>query len=144
MSFIRSGSNPEALYIWGGARDGVNISHSLLPPFANRWPDDTYPPSFVVPWTPFRLTCLSWLNGADRTSRAGLLVEEIHIFLETGERVPKTWGIKQMLRDNRRTAFMVRLTYKKNFFYMWPVTWMYVVKNVCAGVCAGMTVPRRA
>jgi hypothetical protein len=96
MSYIRSLSNPEGLYIWHDVDGTVHILHSVPPPLSSKWPRVhgvravgkklvqtrrmvDFPPEIIVPYRAFRDTCSRWASGFDaeglphRVSRAPVL-----------------------------------------------------------------------
>ena len=130
MSYIRSGSNPEGLYIVGCTPKSIEIMHSVRPPLSSKWPAGG--PSIVVPSRAFHATCRIWADGYEPdkgTSHDGLHVQEIHVFLHNGKPVPANWGAQAAAASSGAAAFLVRLSYGKQFVFMWRVTWMYIVHN---------------
>ena len=63
--------------------------------------------------------------------RGGLVVEEMHIFTDTGKPVSAKHNILRARLEGkaRNTGFLIRLSYKGKFFFMWRVTWMYIIQN---------------
>ena len=78
MSYIRSNSNPESLYIWGGGPGGcVTICH--------RSSAKEIPASFNVPTRAFDRVRRKWAKGYDeKASSGGILVEEVHVYMRSG------------------------------------------------------------
>lgn len=150
MSYIRCLSNPEGLYIWGQSDGAVVITHSVQPPLSSKWPrrriyravgkgpknrmvptrkfyDAT--PAIKVPIRVFHHVCRKWTASfEDRVSYRGLTVEEVHVYLDTGKPVPNQTLLQSVwdMDRGRRDAFLIRLSYKGQFFHMWRVTWEYV------------------
>jgi hypothetical protein len=150
VSYIRSGSNPEGLYIWGQADGTVHVAHNVPVPLSSKWPRGPgwklvrgkivpskrlvdFPPCIVVPAAVFRDTCRQWAKDYsptyDKTSRRGLVVEEMEIWTDTGLPVTEKLTSKDVFSKARRMRSVIRFSYKKQFFFMWRVTWMYIVRN---------------
>lgn len=125
---------------------------NVPPPLSSKWPRERawklvrgnivktkkmvdLPPCIVVPAKVFEDTCRQWAKHhgyppSEKTSKRGLIVEEMHVFTDTGLPVPATRSAKEMFKKNaRRTEFLIRFSYKKQFFFMWRVTWLYVIRN---------------
>lgn len=128
MSYIRCLSNPESLYVFDtqtrSGKSATEILHCIDPPLASagRQP-------ILVPTRAFREVCRAWANGARDVTRRGLRVREVHVFADTGRRVPQRRSVRQMFDDAARSRYVVRLTYGRHWFCMWPVTWAYIVGN---------------
>lgn len=134
MSYIRSLSNPEGLYIFGS--NGIHIYHGLKPPLCSEksWP-------IVIPESDFYRVCHAWDHGPDQWkgpaySRDFSAREEL-IFVNTGKRVPDDVAsmrrsMKDLFKGKKRPLerFVIRLQYKKKYIMIWRVTWHYVVENV--------------
>ena len=39
--------------------------------------------------------------------------------------------MKEALASRREGRFLIRFAYKNDWFFMWRVTWAYVVEDVC-------------
>ena len=137
MSYIRCLSNPEGLYIYGGA-DGVWINHNVRPPLASKKADDGCSPHFIVPQRDFDQVGLKWDKGwaHDERVRSGKLVaQEVHVYLDTGRPVERDWH-KRIFRETnkvterRPSAFFIKLSYGRRFVMLWRVTWQYVVRSI--------------
>ena len=122
MSYIRSGSNPEGLYIFGS--DGaVTICHGVKPPLASKTTQ------FNVPLAQFEGVCARWYAGAERVRVRDTIVEEVHLNRKTGkppQDPPMTFPWSIFDSDN---TFLIRFQHKKHFFCMWSVTWDAVVRS---------------
>jgi len=107
MSYIRSGSNPEKLYIWGGIEDAtiaegskdtwnipLNIFNGLIKKFHRRFHD--YPCQYK-----------------------GAQVEEVWVDEDGNEGVLNS--------HLKRLECKVKLSYEDHFVIMWDVTWEYIV-----------------
>lgn len=125
MSFIRSLSNPEGLYIFGGM-DGIEIATGNGWKLSNIGPDN---PSMVVPYDAFIKVCEDWDQNADSAEADGFFAGEQHIWADTGELVdPETDPIQQWFTGNRRESrYAIKLSYGDKFCFLWSVTWQYVV-----------------
>jgi hypothetical protein len=122
MSYIRSASNPESLYIWGyGER--VTIAHRVLRPLSSA---KEIPASFDVPTAHFDKVRAQWAKGREKASSGGITVEEAHIYLRSGRPVPRRPMMTQ-ITSKAPTEFLIRLSYKKHFILLWRVTWEHVV-----------------
>jgi hypothetical protein len=124
MSYIRSTSNPESLYIWGDAFDLVNISYRVDPPLASTRQE------MRVPRAAFEEACLKWKEWGEVHEIIevdGFRVELVRILLCTGRAPPKNFN---PLKDRREGAFLIRISYQRRFVHLWEVTWDHVVSNV--------------
>lgn len=127
MSYIRCLSNPERLYVFDDDR-GICVIHSVRPPLASPNKDKLAPAMFHVPVKAFHDVCLRWEMSGDGGVRSrGLRVREVCVYLATGVRVAANERYGDGLRN--RTEYLIRFEYKKHFFYMWRVTWEYVVRR---------------
>jgi hypothetical protein len=133
MSYIRCLSNPEGMYIYGGA-DGVWISHNVKPPLASKEADDGCSPHFVVPSRDFDRLGLKWAKdwAYDEHVRSGkLAAQQVHVYLDTGKPVEKNWANRFFRKGPKRpSAFLIKLSYGRHFVMMWRVTWHYIVQNI--------------
>lgn len=120
MSYIRSSSNPEGLYIWCDIKGSVHLSHIIKSPLSSA---AVLPHEFTIPRYIFE-HILKKYDGQSEVKFRGLKVEERVVNLETGQiydgAFPKVKGTYQ---------FMIRLSYKNEFIIMWPVTWDYIVSH---------------
>lgn len=129
MSYIRAGSNPEALYIVGGDRNRVEVyAHRVRGLTSKTLPEN----SWALPAKAFNRVLALWAEGyRDRASCGGIVVEEVFVFTDTGKPVPdrpqRRLAIKRYMEDTRERRFVIRLSYKGDYICMWPVTWQYVV-----------------
>lgn len=130
MSFIRCLSNPEGLYVWSDVDGTVHIHYGgrkkPKPPLSKG--DD-----MRVPYRTFMRVCKKWDGWEDDVRVNGFRVKEEHVFLKTGKPVPSdlyanvTAYAKHM--DKHPAEYLIRVSYKGNFVYLWRVTWQYVVSN---------------
>lgn len=124
MSYIRPLSNPESLYVWV-EKDGVHIIHRVMPPLASKWPKSKTPPEIRVPQHIFHRVCRQWEDDSDEhASYRGLVVKEVRVDAETGEPLSE--------HEDADGSWLIRLSYKRQFFFMWRVTWEHVVRNANA------------
>lgn len=91
MSFIRSGSNPEALYVVHNVSNTVDIWHGLKYPLCNK--GKTY---INLPAKPFLGACRRWAmkhypGDGRKVEYRGVTIEEKMIFLKTGKDIPDSW-----------------------------------------------------
>jgi len=161
MSYIRSTSNPERLYIYATIDNTVHIHHGVRPPLSSPWKKQflyktvskgdkkrrvktgqryAEPPLIVVPTHIFEHVCRRWREtyGQEHVAYRGLVVEEVHIHTDTGRPVPKNQRRLAGLAEMLRRAFLIRLAYKGQFFCMWRVTWEYVTADVHRGDSRGL------
>lgn len=128
MSYIRSTSNHEGLYIWGDCRGRVHVSHHIAPPLASDGEptNDRDYQGFTVPRHVFEHVCREWhRRGGAEVRYRGLRVRELATFLDDGtEATGEAW------MGRRRYNIFVRLEYGAHFLSLWHVTWTYVVNNV--------------
>ena len=142
VSYIRYLSNPEDLYVWNTVTNTVEFTWSVGKPLSSGRKG-----SMSVPRRVFERACSAWSRGDEDVSIDGFNVKEEHVFVKTGKKVPE--GFTQRIFDkafvkkkrSRRalhaairrmsddTAFLVRVGYKKDFVYLWRVTWEHVVSN---------------
>jgi hypothetical protein len=137
MSFIRSLSNPEGLYIYNTMEDLVWIHHSVKPPLASKSSEDHIPHTFSVPERDFLAIGRKWARNfwnydTDEICRSGkLTVGEVHVFMDTGKKVHKGWVHRHFFeRRSRRTEFLIKLAYGKHYVMMWRTTWHYIVHSI--------------
>jgi hypothetical protein len=139
MSFIRSTSNPERLYVWGDAAERVTVNwagpQAPKPPLAKG-------EQMVVPWKTFYRAAWQWDRYQEANYR-GFRVMEMHIFMDTGKRVPDSYDVLTA-RPRRETGFLYRISYKDKFVFVWKVTWAYVVHQVIEQVEADKKRRRRS
>lgn len=116
MSYIRGLSNPEGLYIWGEGDGTVYICHNLISPFSSSRHE--HGEQLQVPRALFEEVCCRWAerrftnrgSAEDGIRRSGLSVRE-----------------ESTKRD---LNWKIRFEYEGRFFYMWQVTWDYIVRGV--------------
>lgn len=113
MSYIRSGSNPEKLYIWGDGENAtiaegskptwnipLNIFNGLIRKFHRRFHD--YPCQYK-----------------------GAQVEEVWVFeTESGDIEAVKNEVAAYLKPS---VPKVKLSYEDHYVIMWDVTWEYIV-----------------
>ena len=125
MSYIRCLSNPEGLYIYGTHKDLICIHHNVPAPLSSGLNDGQG--FFTIPELHFTKAIKYWKQGR-KYCKGGFLVEEEHIYLDTGMMVPER-TIENMIAEKRPTSYRIRLQYRSDFVYLWRVTWEYVVRN---------------
>lgn len=126
MSYIRCLSNPEALYIYGDCSGYVNISHGVKPPLSSGR-------DFRIPDRDFHRVGKKWADWCDeeRGIKSGhLKVQEILVYRDTGKPVGREWRKNYFHKKQRPTDFLVRISYKRDFVFLWKVTWEYVVHSI--------------
>jgi hypothetical protein len=100
MSFIRSGSNPEGLYVWG---DGTNINITA---------DETHGKIRTIPQTIFEPLAKKYCrNSGEAITLSGASIQEIWV------------------KNRKRNELKVRLSYKDWSIHMWEVTWEYIIRR---------------
>ncbi len=112
MSYIRSTSNPESLYIWGDSDGMINICHTVKPPRASRPLTPDTSEWIRVPLKDFHTVCRKWHAGVRDITRGVVRVREA------------------VVPEKGRNEFLVRFSYRRRWFCMWYVTWEYVVHDV--------------
>lgn len=121
MSYIRCLSNPEGLYIWNDGKN-VSITHSVKYPQSSRV---SFPP---VPQKYFDAALAKWhKNPFGPINYRGIEIKEEHVYSKSFRPVrgePKWW-----LRKTAPTQFMIRLSYKNAYIYMWRVTMEYIANR---------------
>lgn len=118
MSYIRSLSNPESLYVYG---DGKNINFHWLvkPPFAS--PGG----GMKIPHDIFTKAGQKWaeqFSGDKKVSVGGFTIEEVHVYDKTAKKVRP--GAPFNLPPTR---FGWKLSYKGQFVILWAVTMHYMM-----------------
>jgi len=136
MSFIRSFSNPENLYVVA-LEDGINLMHRVKPPLASAWPKDGNNALMIVPHLPFWAVCQLWEAGGmdpppgkdgQWATHQGFTAEEIHVYTDTGKPVTGRMPFTALF-TSRPHEWLVRLSYRRQFVFLWRVTWEYVVRD---------------
>jgi len=119
MSYIRSGSNPEGLYIIGNMNDQLEIF------------DDPDERSKTMPIEVFEKLCKMWFdNFCDDVEYKGASIEDVCVFKDDGELSPIETRCTDM--KERPIAFKTRLSYTGKtaaddwFVDMYDVTWFYI------------------
>ena len=117
MSYIRGNSNPEGLYVFDDG-EKIRIKGGL--------PCSVDPDMAIDPEI-FRKVAVRWEHeGQDEpVSEKGFRVEEIYTYLEDGSPVGE-----KVVHEERKRAFLVKLTHGKKKIFLWRVTWEYVVNDV--------------
>jgi len=135
MSYIRCLSNPEGLYIWAQSDGRTCITHNVRAPLSSvEKPKGLV--NIIVPTTAFDRACILWDEGNEPASCRGVRVEEVHVLTKTGKPVPENFfdfGIgsgKLAARMKKNPVeLLIKLSYKKEFVFMWRVTWEYIVRH---------------
>lgn len=132
MSYIRAGSNPEGLYIFGNGNHQVEILGGLP---ISKLPGPHM--AVIVPRSSFHHVAKRWREDDCVPARhKGLSVDEVQVFLKTGKRVPKKMPLKKWIKEP--IAFLICLSWKKWKIFMWRVTWEYIVDGIIrrdSGAC---------
>lgn len=110
MSYIRSTSNPEGLYIYGSCDDEIWIHHDVKPPLSS---GGDY--KIVVPEEAFTSACRRWCREYAYHSRKlievdGFSIQRNRIFLKNGHLVPEKFDF---LFPNKFIKFLYRILAKK-------------------------------
>lgn len=129
MSFIRCWTNPEGLYVWDDINGYVAIAHTLNKPFCSFNDTKFVEDQIQVPRREFYGVCKQWDNSSYKTAKyKDFSAEEVEIFDDNGEIVPEDYDYLNPTHG-RKTSYRIKVQYKKEFVYLWRVTWEYVVKN---------------
>jgi len=139
MSYIRCLSNPEGLYVWSDGKF-ANITHNVKPPHSSG-------KDFTIPHRVFERVLKRWADYHQPAKCAGAVAEELSVDRKIGEVIgpfkPCNRGCERqgkafilckpchakMMKDIRRSSYVIRLSYKGNFVNMWRVTWDYMTKR---------------
>lgn len=126
MSFIRSTSNPESLYVY----DDVNgyIQWYWHP----KAPLRSAPGMMQVPPKAFYAACRQWVKKACfglkcRVSVDGFTIEADNFYTKTGKRARMHGTVLEWMHDKKQRNYLIRVSYKKNVVHMWAVTWECIV-----------------
>ncbi len=130
MSYIRSGSNPEGLYIFSTQGPKGRLHVEVLVGWFHKLTNITNDSPMLVPQGVFDRAAVMWDDDGEKASYKGFKVEEVHVYEDDGSPVPKKRSIKASLEDKRRSFFGVKVSYKGKWVIVWRVTWAYVVRNV--------------
>lgn len=124
MSFIRCLSNPERLYVWHDVDGTVHIHYggkgAPKPPFSKG-------ELMCVPWKTFLKAAEQW-DWNEECRYRGFVVEEVYVFMDTGKKVPSSYDVITA-KPRRKTEYLIRVSYKGNFVFLWKVTWAYVMES---------------
>jgi len=132
MSYIRCLSNPEGLYIYGNTKGQITISHNIPSPRAKPgYVKGEFPPEIVLPQHIFHYVCQRWNNGNESIKYRGCKVKEEYIEWKNGKKISNNITAEELLTRNVRREYLIKFEYKGKWFYMWRVTWKYIVRNVC-------------
>ncbi|OGF52930.1 MAG: hypothetical protein A2Z21_01870 [Candidatus Fraserbacteria bacterium RBG_16_55_9] len=127
MSYIRSGTNPEGLYIWeggNGKKAFVDISWPQEKPLSSGRGE------IVIPASIFQKAVREWDRvGAVRgVAFKDFTIKEVYVNPTTGRDARRSvWKRRSLIV--RDAEFFIRLGYKRKFVYLWQVTWEYVGKD---------------
>ena len=122
MSYIRSTSNPEGLYIWHDVSEDIMIHWNQMPPLCSKQTGMAIPAKVFY-------KAVEKAKWGEKTTVDGFTIEEQYIFMDTGKKVPTNHDI---FREQRKLAYQIKLSYKNRFVFLWKVTWRYVVDGVLA------------
>ena len=116
MSYIRSGSNPENLYIWGDKED-VYIS--------------------IGGETELKKVPIKTFNGLLKKYHKNfhevpcvfksLKIEEVWVKVDDKQNILGEIDDDEKIVDFLKTEIRMKLSYDNWFIYMWFVTWEYIV-----------------
>jgi len=95
MSYIRSTSNPEGLYVYS---DGEFVNIHIDPAFA-RGPDVKH--GLRIPQEVFDTACKKWHKTWSDTEHEGFSIEEVHVFEDDLTPVPEGFLNQDMLRESK-------------------------------------------
>lgn len=113
MSYIRSGSNPESLYVYG-TEDRVYICEGSLP-------------NWFIPLKDFNSILRKYhrLFHEAPVTYKGLKIEEVWVDEKNNERDGEYYDptIDKLLNCK------IKLSYNENSVIMWDVTWEYIVNG---------------
>ena len=133
MSYIRCGSNPEGLYIFGGLK-GIEVytdraskkDISWTIPFRHfkevckRW-DEAFDEDEGVKYGDFSCKCV-WVNSDFEEKEVKEVSEHFEKVFKQAIEAKPTVGLQL---ENK-----VKLTWKGESIYLWDVTWLVVVQRV--------------
>lgn len=77
MSYIRSTSNPESLYIWGDDKR-VQVCHRVPKPLSSA---KEMPAAFDIPAKTFDRVLARWVRSEEKVSLQGCSVEEVSVYI---------------------------------------------------------------
>ena len=130
MSYIRSGSNPEGLYIIGTSMRGHNYAEVMLPNGGE---------IIWIPAAVFHEVCRRWehANDDDDVRYRGMRAREVWMHeLKCGKVIPEsefsrefTQWLKRPAKRGPRNIRQVEVSYKGKRFWCWRVTWEYIVRD---------------
>lgn len=129
MSYIRSTSNPEELYIYSSGKY-VHITHNVNKPFSSgkKSPqeDDMTIPTYIFENAlrkykrRYRVLPISYRD---------LKIEEVHLYKDNGKKVPVNLTVKKYFEASEKrggTLFQIKISYKNKFVCMYKTTWDYI------------------
>jgi hypothetical protein len=128
VSYIRSTSNPESLYVTtstdGMGTDMVSISHGVQAPLSDG-------ADFAATMESFRRVCQKWADGNEDASSGGFSAKEVHVEVSTGKRARTRDSLAEFLK-RPASEMLVRISSGPHYLHLWRVTWDYVVRRVLA------------
>lgn len=129
MSYIRSLSNPEGLYVFSTDHDKTKKAVvCLIPGWNYKHTNFNNNDPMYVPQAVFDQAVRRWdaFEPDDGVTLKGFSIRQVHVFTDTGKPVPKGFN---PLKSKRDAEFLIRVAYRKKWMLLWRVTWAYVVHN---------------
>lgn len=127
MSFIRAGSNPEALYVYDDVNGFISFTQGAV--LAN-------PSACQIKPRDFYNLVRKYLRTGDESLRSGdFEIETAHVYdgstLKKIKLVPENRSTLQVLNDARRSSYKILVRNKGVVIgLLWKVTWNYMAQNV--------------
>ena len=123
MSYIRSTSNPDGLYVYGDIDGSVHFHWSIEEPLSSGRERP-----LMVPQDIFDRALKAWTDSfGENVDVDGFTIAESHVFVDSGQPVPDGYHVLQ--EGAQPSAFLIKLAYKGAFVHVWLVTWGYVAAN---------------
>lgn len=130
MAYIRCFSNPEGLYVWHDIAGHIAITHCRKKPFASK--EGFVDEQFHVPlkeWYGLFANLYDHHNGQVTDIKYGdFSIKEERINSKTGEIVPDDINLEKLSKIDYTEQY--KISYKKDFVYVWQVTLQYLANNV--------------
>ena len=131
MSYIRSASNPEGLYVFGSA-NGIEMYTGKANKDIRGW---------VIPVRHFNEVCKRWnVAWEERVKYGDFSCEMVWVDSEFEEKEEKEVGeeiekffkraVEGKLNKGLSLENKVKLTWKDESMYLWDVTWQFVVQRI--------------
>lgn len=117
MSFIRSGTNPEGLYVYHDVGEFISLSHK----------GTRGQPPWEIPVDDFYLLVANYQNEGEPVKAGALSLREAYV-------CPKGHRHREKCKLGGQLVcgtYQMRLSFEgRGHVDMWQVTWDYIVKNV--------------